>query len=505
VSDIQKYLVGIDGGTQSTKVIVFDVFGNIITQAKVALQALHQPEHGIAEHPSDDLWTTLKTACKQAVTQLGDSQYEILAIGLCSIRCCRAELNEYGELVSPVLNWKDLRLARAYQPKDPKNFKAAHEQNPKAHYVTTASGYLTHRLTGKARDTAANYEGMWPINKATWQWSTDTKLIDSCGIPKEMLFELCNPGSILGRLSSKASEQTGFPVGTPVVATANDKAVEALGAGLNDPHTDSHTALISLGTYIGAMVKGEFNKAGSAHHFTNMSAIPNQYLFETAGVRNGMGIISWFRDLLGNGLEQEARDQHCSPEELLDQEASEVSAGCDGLICVPEWLPPTDKLYKRGAFIGLHGGHTRAHLHRALLESIALTMNNNLNAMLHHFGRETKQIIVSGGGAKSNVFAQIFADVTGKPVQRSTVTDAAALGSAICAAVAIGYYDSFSSASSCMVKTGTSVTPKLDNFRLYQQLNDQAFQCASSHTDKILSKLQPIFNINIPPVEELTE
>ena len=372
-----KYIIGIDGGTQSTKVMVFDLQGNIVSQARVALQPLYQPTHGVAEHPDDDLWSTLTAACQQALSQLNELPGEIVAVGLCSIRCCRAELTSNGELASPVLNWMDLRLASAYQ-----------QTNPLTRFVTTASGYLSHRLTGEFRDTAANYEGMWPIDKNTWQWSTNASRLADCGIPREMLFELGNPGTILGSITAEAAEQTGLPVGIPVVATANDKAVEALGAGLSaNPATDN-IALISLGTYIGAMIKSDENRPSCTSHFSNMSAIPNQYLLESAGVRNGMGNISWFKNLFGTGLVDQASALRLSAEALLDQEAAAVPAGCDGLVSVPDWLAPTDKLYKRGALIGLHNGHTRAHMHRSLLESIALTMHNHLNAMLQQLGRD---------------------------------------------------------------------------------------------------------------------
>jgi sugar (pentulose or hexulose) kinase len=479
----EKYIIGIDGGTQSTKVMVFDLQGNIVSQARVALQPLHQPTLSIAEHPADDLWSTLGTACQQALAQLTELPGQIVAVGLCSIRCCRAELTKHGELISPVLSWMDLRLAKAYQ-----------QTNPLTSYVTTASGYLSHRLTGQFRDTAANYEGMWPIDKSTWQWSTDAAQYAACGVPREMLFELCNPGAVLGAITAEAAKHTGIPAGTPVVATANDKAVEALGAGLSAGAASDSSALISLGTYIGAMVNGDENRPSTASYFSNMSAIPNQYLLESAGVRNGMGNISWFKNLFASGLLDEAAALGCSAEAVLDREATSVAAGCDGLVSVPDWLAPTDKLYKRGAMIGLHNGHTRAHMHRSMLEAIALTMHNHLNAMLGQLGRDVEQVIISGGGANSDVFCQIFADVLGKPVQRNKVHDAAALGAAISATVALGLYNSFATASENMVKRSDTVTPKPLNQQIYKQLNQQVFQNITLHTDKILTKLYPIFN-----------
>lgn len=491
----QQYLIGIDGGSQSTKVLVFDTEGGVITQVSIGLRDLHQPSPGVAEHPDDDLWTSLQQACSQLIKQLADIDYEILAIGLCSIRCCRAELDAKGELVSPVLNWKDQRLAKPYEPTH--NTQSGNT----ARYVTTASGYLSYRLTGNTKDTASNYEGMWPIDKTTWQWSSDTNVYEHCGMSSDMLFELCQPGSILGKVSDEAARLTGLPAGVPVVATANDKAVEALGSGLVLNSDNRKTALISLGTYICGMVNGnppatEVQANGSQHYFTNMSCIPGEYLYECTGVRNGMGIISWYRDLLGVGLSQEAAAQGCSSEALLDQEAAKLSLGSDGLICIPDWLSPTDQPFKRGAFIGLHNRHNRGHLHRALLEGIALAMNNNLNNMLTTLEQNVDQILLSGGGAKSDVFAQIFADVTGKNVHRQVVQDAAALGSAICAAVAVECYDSFNSAVSKMIQKQDTIEPNPQNHELYKQLNEHVFQNVCDHTDPILNKVHLLFSTN---------
>ena len=93
-----------------------------------------------------------------------------------------------------------------------------------------------------------------------------------------MFFELQMPGTILGYITKKASEETGIPEGIPVIATANDKAVEALGAGL----IDHDTCLISLGTYIASMVLGSENTDDGKSYFTNFADIPNEYLYESS-------------------------------------------------------------------------------------------------------------------------------------------------------------------------------------------------------------------------------
>jgi sugar (pentulose or hexulose) kinase len=474
----KKFIIGLDGGTQSSKVVIFDLEGNVVCQGKKDLQPMHMPKSGVAEHPGDDLWDTIVAASRQAMERFSGDVKSILGIGLCTIRCCRACLKEDGRLASPVLSWMDLRLARSYEHTD-----------PQVRYVTTTSGYITHRFTGQFKDTAANYEGMWPIDKDTWQWSEDPEVLEAFNIPRKNLFELEMPGSILGYVTHEASQQTGIPAGIPVVATANDKAVEALGAGL----LPGKTALISLGTYIGGMVYGEKNVKDPSAFFTNLASIPNDYLYESGGIRHGMGTVSWLRNLFGDEVLKQAQFHGVSPEEVLNSEAQKVAPGSDGLMMVPEWLAPPDKPFKKGIMIGFHGRHTRAHMYRSMLEAIALTMKNHVDTMCRELDMALDQIIVSGGGSRSDLFMQIFSDIFGIPAVRNEVNGAAGLGSAICAAVAVNAYDTFGAAIEKMVRIGDMFHPIPAHTSLYEKMNHDVYRHITGFTDAILEKSYPIF------------
>jgi len=475
----RKYLIGLDGGTQSTKVIIFDLEGHIVCEGKEPLKPMVMPRVGVAEHPDDDLWDSIVAASHKALEKFPGEPASIVGMGLCTIRCCRACLKADGSLASPVQNWMDLRLASPYVFDD-----------PQVRYVTTTSGYLSHRFTGRFRDTAANYEGMWPIDKETWQWSVDPQVLETFNVPRKNLLDLVNPGSILGYVTDDASSQTGIPAGIPVVATANDKAVEALGAGL----LPGNTGLVSLGTYIGGMVYGERNIKDAEFFFTNMASIPNRYLYESGGIRQGMWTVSWFRDLFGRALVDSARDQGISPEEVLNQEAWEVPAGSDGLMTIPEWLAPPDKPFKKGVMLGFHAGHTRAHMYRSILEAIVLTMKNHMDAMCAELEITLDRIIVSGGGSSGDLFMQIFADVFGMPAVRNVVNGAAGLGSAICAAVATDVYDTFDTAIERMVRVKDTFYPHVENTSIYAEMNQKVYQQITSATDDILEKAYPIFS-----------
>ena len=132
-----------------------------------------------------------------------------------------------------------------------------------------------------------------------------------------MLFELVMPGAVLGHVTAAAAAATGLPAGLPVIATANDKAVEALGSG----SLDEHTALVSLGTYIAAMVHGRENRQDAQHFWTNFGCVPRKYLYESHGIRRGMWTLSWFMDLLGPEFAAAAEAAGVSREDVLEREA----------------------------------------------------------------------------------------------------------------------------------------------------------------------------------------
>lgn len=432
------FVLAIDNGSQSTKVSVIDADGVVHSSAQQRLQPYAHPAPGRCVHPGDDIWESIAAACRAALDGFAGDRSQIVGVGLCTIRFCRALLDADGTLVEPLLSWMDERVSRPHDGTD-------------AVYVTTSSGYVTHRLTGQFRDTAANYQGMWPIDQVTARWSDDASAYESTGLTRSMLFDLVDPGALLGEITEAASTTTGIPVGTPVFATANDKAVEALGAGV-----DQSTVLLSLGTYIASMTVGTSPASDDASYWVNFGSIPGAYLYESNGIRRGMWTVSWIRDLM---LPSGALPAGQSAEELLNAEAASVPPGSSGVMALMDWLAPSDKVFRRGALLGFDGTQGRPHVYRAVLEGIALTMADHIEAMEKALDRQFEQIVVTGGGAKSDVMMQIVADVLDRPARRTALDDAAGLGAAICAAVGSGMHSSFAQASAAMVRPGAVFSP----------------------------------------------
>lgn len=479
--NILKYLVGIDGGTQSTKVSIFDLEGNILYEEKTQLSRLYSPDADTAEHPGDDLWDSLKSTCKRLMSKFDGDKKDIIGIGLGSIRCCRTYLNKNGLLIHPVLNWMDKRLEKPY-PGNMKGFQ----------YISTTTGYLTVRMTGNKLDTAANYEGVYgPFNKETWDWSENPEDYKPYNITRKNLFDLVMPGEKLGTVTNEAAEATGLPEGCPVIATANDKAAEGLGAGI----IDDSSCLVSLGTYIGGMINGhEFNDSAT-HYWSNLSCIPHHYLYEgMQGIRRGMWGVSWFKEILGEPWENKANEENTIVESLLEKEASKLSAGSDGLITVPEFLAPVNMHYRKAFMIGFDGRHKRAHMYRSILEAIAMTMHMSMSDMFDEMGYKPKKLIVSGGGSNSKLFMHIFADVFGMPTVRNECNNAAGVGAAICAAVGVGAYPDFETAVKHMVRLKDSFENNPENTKIYNAIETNIYRNIKKYSDPINKEIYKIFS-----------
>jgi len=474
----EKYIIGIDEGSQSAKILIFDLKGNIICEAKEALRPYHLPGPELVEHPDDDRLDAICAASRKCMDKFEGKKEAILGIGLCTIRYCRAYLKADGTLAQPALSWMDIRVSQPYK-----------HTNEEIKYITASSGYITHRLTGEHKDTVANYEGMWPIDVDNWSWSEDPKAYENTGMPREMLFDLVMPGEILGYVTEEAAEATGFPKGLPVVATSNDKAVEGLGTGC----MGDTTACLSLGTYTAAMMEGKENLKNTKAVWPKFSCVPDKYLYDSNGIRRGMWTVSWFRDILGDGYKQLAESKGMSAEELLSEEAEAVPAGSNGLMVVLDWLAPVDALYKKGVMIGFDGRHTRGHIYRAILEAVALTMRKHLSDMSEELGVTLKKVIITGGGSNSDLFMQILADVFGIPTVRNVVNGAAGLGSAICVAVATGAYADFDEAVANMVKIKDTFEPNTDNAAFYNKMYP-VYSGITVHTDEVLKASYDLFN-----------
>ncbi|MEM9466454.1 MAG: FGGY-family carbohydrate kinase [Actinomycetota bacterium] len=470
----QRFVIGVDVGTQSAKVLIFASSGEVVAEGHHALRPLEIPSPNRAVHPDDDLWDGTVAAFRHAVaafTAAGHDTADIAAMGICIIRCCRVLLRPDGTLAHPVINWMDERLDHPH----------VHEDHyGEVGHVTTSSGYIGLRLTGERVDTCANLIGWWPVDDVALDWSDDPELWASCRLTRDQVFDLVEPGERLGGLTAAVAADLGLPEGLPVIATAHDKAVEALGSGALDPGV----GLVSLGTYIAAMTHGPRPVPDAESFWTFQASIPGAWLYECWGVRRGMWSVSWFRDEFGAAAIAAAGDVGVSVEELLNAEAAGVPAGSDGLLTVHDWAAPPHAPFRTGAMIGFDGRHTRGHVYRSMLEGIALRLKTHMDPMAAELDQPFTRLVVSGGGANADVMMQILADVHGVPTSRNRLRSSAAIGCAVNAGMYAGLWSTPAEATDLLVE------------------RDDTFQPVAAHTERYaaLAAIEANIHEHLDPV-----
>jgi len=184
----------------------------------------------------------------------------------------------------------------------------------------------------------------------------------------------------------------------------------------------------------------------------------------TLGATDGSGLsIKWFRDLFGQQEVSLAQLTGRNPFDLFDEEAIQSPPGANGIIYLPyltgERSPIWDP-YSRGVLFGLSVSHSRSDIIRAILEGVAYSFLHNLRIYEEELGLKIDELFLSGGGAKSGLWAQIHADMCNKPVHVVKVKESEALGNAILAGFAVGIYTSMVEAADQVVKIERVYEPR---------------------------------------------
>jgi sugar (pentulose or hexulose) kinase len=254
----------------------------------------------------------------------------------------------------------------------------------------------------------------------------------------------------------------------PIMAGSGDKMCEMLGAGAIKPNQ----GYISYGSMAGLEVnipRPIFAPAGE--YWTNPAAIPGKWILEFA-VQRGYLMLSWFCKQFD--LKQGIND--LSLEKIMDLEALATPAGADGLVIAPYWSPTGIAPGARSVVLGLDDRHSRAHIYRAILEGTAYALRQGMNRMVQDTRQSLSEIMLGGGGAGSDLVMQITSDALGLPVWRVQTVDTCSLGTAIIAAVGIGYYGSFGEAVDHMVIRQECFEPDPSRQALYSEIFHRIYE-----------------------------
>lgn len=272
---------------------------------------------------------------------------------------------------------------------------------------------------------------------------------------------------VSGHITSAASEELGVPQGTPVVGGGGDQAAGAVGNGIVRPGIISVTVGTS-GVVFAHMESMESQPDPRLHTFCH--AVRGRWHSMGVTLAAG-GSMQWIRNTLCSEEWAVADRLGEDPYELMTAEAATVRAGAEGLMFLPylagERTPHADP-DARGVFFGLSPRHTKAHIIRAVMEGVAFSLLD-CYALMEHTVAPTVEIRASGGGARSRLWRQIFADVFDSRITSTNAVERPAYGAAILGAVGVGRFPEVPAACDEWVRVTDQVEPDGDSVSAYSE------------------------------------
>ena len=466
------HLLGIDAGTTSLKVGVFDAGGATVAVSGKEYR-LHTPTTDRAELDPDRYWEALVDATGRAIAQAGIRPVDIDAVAVSSQGETVIPVAADGTPLGPAVVWLDNRarveadeLAALFDVEAVYAATGVPEINPtwtackllwwRRHEPELFAGasrfllvedLLLHRLTGRfvteggVQCTTLLYDirshGWWP------------PMLDALGLEAARLPDIATPGEVVGTLRAEAVEALGLRRGVRVVAGGMDQGAGAVGVGNVGPGIVSESTGGAL-TLQASVERSDGDRTRQTPVYVHSA--PGRYLYCPVCPTGGMA-LTWFRDQFGDAEVARAAAEGRRAYDLLDELAATVPAGSEGLTMLPHLMGAFSPEYEpraRGVWFGFTLAHGKAHFVRAILEAVAYMLRRNLE-LLADAGATADEVHSHGGGARSELWCQIKADVVGMPVVTLEGDDAAIRGAAMLAGLATGAFADLEEACAAMV------------------------------------------------------
>lgn len=463
------YVIGCDVGSQGTMGVLLSLEGKVVCEAYEGYP-MEYPQPLWAEQPVERWVKALRVVVHHLVSESGISAENVRALSLATQVDGVIPIDENGHPLRPAIIWMDRRAAAQCEharqspgseqvfQRTGLNLDASHvapkilwlaEQQPDIYQRTRCfllpGSYLAYYLTGELAVDYSNASSTLLLDVRTKTWSDSMAQVFQIDLHK--MAPLGAATTALGKLRPEIAEQLGLSANTMVTIGCGDEHAACLGAGITGPGLVADI----VGTAEPVCTASRELIFDSSHLVeTHCHADPDLWLLENPGFVSG-GNYRWWRD-------QFAEDQTYA---MLDEEASPIPPGAEGLTFLPSLmgaLAPTWNESARGTFTGFTLAHTRAHFVRAMLEGSAFAVRD-ITTQMQVSGLELRELRVVGGGAKSRLWNQIRADVTGFQVSVPEVTETTALGAAFLALVGVGAYASLSEASEHIVQIRERIDP----------------------------------------------
>jgi xylulokinase len=479
--------LGIDIGTSGTKTLLIEPNGKIRAEAMESYP-LYFPKPLWSEQNPDDWWgavvKTVQTVMKIAKAKPG----EVRAIGLSGQMHGSVFLDKSNRVIRPAILWNDQRTAAECveiesrvggrknlikmvanpaltgftAPKilwlrnhEPKNYERTKK-------ILLPKDDVRRRMTGEFATDVSDASGMLLLDVAKRDWSKP--LLAKLDLDIDLFGRCYESEDVTGQLTEQAARELGLTTNCIVVGGAGDCAANGVGTGV----VSSGTLSTSIGTSGIMFVHSDdvkIDPLGRLHTFCH--AVRGKWHMMGVSLTGG-GALQWFRNKFCEELGSKAKSAY----EILNEEAAQVSAGCEGLFFLPylagERTPHADP-DARGSWIGLTLKHGRGHLARSIMEGVAFAMRDSL-AIIEELGVPVKQIRASGGGSRSPLWRQIQANMFGQPAVTINAEQGPAFGVALLAAVGAGEFKNVEDACKATISVVSKTNVQKPNKAVYDKM-----------------------------------
>jgi glycerol kinase len=452
-----QYILSFDQGTTSSRAIVFDQKGSIISVAQKEFAQLF-PKPGWVEHDANEIWSSQLGVAAEAITKAGLTVKDIAAIGITNQRETTVVWDRHtGQPIYNAIVWQDRRTAdfcdqlkkdgadKAIQQKTGlvvdayfsatkiswilDNIKEARSKAEKGELCFgTIDSWLLWKLTnGQVHATdVSNASRTMLFNIHTLQW--DEELLKIMNVPANMLPEVKSSSEVYGYTQNILTAHN-----IPIAGIAGDQQAALFGQMCTQPGMVKNT--YGTGCFM-LMNTGEKAITSSNNLLTTIAWKVNgvtQYALEGSVFIAG-AVVQWLRD----GL------QIIRSSAEIETLAAQVNS-TEGVYLVPAFAglgAPYWNQHARGTIVGITRGTSRAHIARAALDSIAYQTMDVLKAMQTDSEIAIKELRVDGGATANNLLMQFQSDLLNTKVIRPTIIETTALGAAYLAGLAVGYWSS---------------------------------------------------------------
>jgi xylulokinase len=479
----------IDVGTSGTKTIAIQEEGSILGTSTEEYP-LSSPRPGWSEQEPEDWWQATIRGVGRVLSQGRIKPADVKGIGLSGQMHGSVFLDKSHQVIRPALLWNDQRTAAECEqieelaggrkaliklvanpaltgftaPKilwlrnhEPRHFeRTAHMLLPK--------DFVRHRLTGELASEVSDASGTLLLDVRNRRWCEP--LLSKLELDPALLPDVYESEEVSGTLSSTAAQLLGLKEGTPVVGGGGDQAAGAIGNGIVRKGVISATMGTS-GVVFAHSDEVQVDPDGRVHTFCH--AVRGKWHVMGVVLAAG-GALQWYRNQLCQNETATAAAMGVDPYQLITTEAATAPAGSEGLFFLPyltgERTPHADP-YARAAWIGLSLRHGRAHMARAVMEGATFAMRDCLE-IIRGMDIPVREIRLSGGGARSEFWRQLQADVYGQQVVTINAEEGPAFGAALLAAAGTGAYKDVVQACSATINVTTRTKSSAAARRVYQ-------------------------------------